>query len=273
MIRVDQDADIDLAVPFDVRDRGLLLADGIFDTSKIASGRVVLFEKHLSRLERDANAIGLNVSPSRIRSFMEKSISDTDDAVLRLTVTRGPHDRGLEPSKATQPTIIAMLSPNPQEAEFASMSLQLSAIIRNSSSPISRHKTLAYTDTVIAQITARQAGFDDSVFLNFHGNVCCAGIGNLFAQFGDEVWTPPIDDGVLAGTMREWLIESADQIGISIKVKSFTLEELKRADRVFLSNSVRLFAPISKIDETPFRPELPSGLEEIARQLVEGCRK
>ena len=85
--------------------------------------------------------------------------------------------------------------------------------------------------------------------MNAAGHVCCTAIGNIFLLI-DGIWrTPPISDGVLAGIMRGWLLDQADEIGIEIVEESVPHHLLSSVDAALMTNSLKLFAPITQIDE------------------------
>ncbi|MEL6363073.1 MAG: aminotransferase class IV [Pseudomonadota bacterium] len=269
MNRIEQDATDQNAVPFDLSDRGLLLGDGVFDTSLVIEGQIVQRGLHLARLLRDAQAIGLNVSADRLERFISEALPRRANGAFRITITRGPAPRGLDLSPNVRPTILSKLAPINPDIQHAPTTLMTSAIRRNSSSPTSRHKTLAYMDNILARRAAVERGFDDALFLNETGKVCCATSGNLFFAVGEKLVTPPILDGVLPGTVRAWLVDNAAQIELDLIEASLTLEEAKAADFVLMTNSLRLFSPVTKIDGATFPGQLPSAFKLASRLMLE----
>ena len=107
---IEQDATDQNAVLFDLSDRGLLLGDGVFDTSLVIDGQMVQKDLHLARLLRDAQAIGLDVSPDRIARFIAQVLSPGANGAFRITITRGPAPRGLDLSVTVRPTLLSKLS-------------------------------------------------------------------------------------------------------------------------------------------------------------------
>ena len=254
--------------PFDLRDRGLLLADGVFDTSLIVSGTMILRSAHVSRLVGDATALGITMNHQKINDLLNKNLIEDHHGVLRITVTSGPAERWSLNTRMIPPTVLLSMSPLNHSDQFKPISLQTSLIRRNSTSPTSRHKTLAYTDNLAALRVARAEGYDDALFLNTQGNVCCTTIGNLFLKFGDTWATPPISDGVLPGVMRQWIMRLALDTDLRVIERTITEDELQFVEAAFMTNSVRLAAPISKMNGRALYSQLPDGLKCAAMELI-----
>ena len=244
---------VDGPIPFDPTDRGLLLGDGVFDTSLVLGGRMVWRAAHLARLSAHARVLGFGVDPARLEAAVDGALalSAGGHGALRLTLTRGPGRRGLAPPAEPHPTILATLAPLPAAAPFAPLALHRAAIRRNETSPLSRVKSLCYGDGVLAAAEAATAGCGDALFLNGAGSVACTGAGNLFAVFGDELATPPLSDGVLDGITRAVLLAAAGRIGLAPVERSLAPAELAAADAVVCTNSLRLVAQVTALDGRP----------------------
>ena len=237
-------------IPCDASDRGLLLGDGVFDTSLVLGGRMVWRAAHLRRLVAHARALGFDADPARLEAAVDGGLATLEGGhgALRLTLTRGPGRRGLAPPDAPRPTLIAALAPLPATALFAPLRLHATTIRRNETSPLSRAKSLCYGDAVLAAAEARAADCDEALFLNGSGHVACAGAGNLFAIFGDRLATPPLTDGVLDGVTRAVLLAGASRIGLLAVERSLAPADLESADAVICTSSLRLVAPVLSID-------------------------
>ncbi|TXM89674.1 class IV aminotransferase, partial [Methylobacterium sp. WL122] len=122
---------------------------------------------------------------------------------------------------------------------------------RNETSPLAQLKALGYGDAILAARDARASGFDEALFSNTRQALACAGTGNVFALFGERLVTPPLTDGVLAGIVRAVVIaQLAPACGLACEERSITLSELRRADAVFVTNSLRLIAPVTAIRDS-----------------------
>ena len=254
---------------FDVRDRGLLLADGVFDTSLVVGGVIAFRELHFDRLVRDCEALGIKVDRTEIESIAEETIPDGKDGALRITVTRGPGTRGLAiPDDDAEPTLVARFDEKPCSYPAPAISLRSSGILRNPSAPSSRHKTLAYTDTIIGLDRARKAGFDDALYMTPDGHAACTSMANIFARFGTTLVTPPLSDGVLDGVMRRWLVEAAPGAGFDVDITSLNIASLARADALYTTNSLQLIRAAKQLDEIPLDPALPPALDALCKHVL-----
>lgn len=268
MIWFDQPSATGPGGEFDLSDRGLLLADGVFTTALVVKGEVAFRDQHITRLIRDAGALGLAVQRERLEAVFDEQRIDVDLAALRVTVTRGAGERGLLPVSNAPPTIIQSFNRMESFVMASPKRIMVSDIRRNESSPTSRHKTLSYTDNVLALKHARISGFDDCLFLNTHGYITCSSAANVLAIFGDEICAPPIDDGVLPGVTTDFLMTVASEVGLTGHFKSMTLSDLQSANEVLLTNSLRGVVPVATVAERHFGTKRASELFDLWRAAV-----
>lgn len=238
--------------PFDLTDRGLTLGDGVFDTALAREGRVVFEDAHIARLVAAAAYLGFAIDPARVGDAMRAVAGAHPEAAIRTTVTRGAGPRGLAPPSDPRPVLWASAAPLAPGFAFAPLRLRPTEIRRNETSPTATIKTLGYLDAVLAAGEARAQGFDEALFLNTRDRVACAGTGNLFALFGTRLVTPPISDGVLAGIVRAEILARAESWGFAPEERSLMLADLIRAEAVFLTNSLRILAPVRAIGPAAF---------------------
>jgi branched-chain amino acid aminotransferase len=156
---------------------------------------------------------------------------------MRMTVTRGGEQRGL----AAQGRAIMLITMTSWVAGtlYKPVTLKTSSTRRNELSPSSRLKLTSYADNIIAAREAEAAGSGDALMLNSRGRVACSTIANLFAVLGDDIATPPVEEGALPGTIRRHVMATEQPI---------QPDELKKADGIFLTNSLRLVRPVQSLD-------------------------
>ena len=236
---------------FDATDRGLLLGDGVFDTSLVLGGRMVWREAHIARLLDACWTLGFELDRKRLDAAIDSVLPRMENGSLRITVTRGTGPRGLAPPTTVRPTIIVATTPLRATALFAPLKLHVVDIRRNATSPLSRMKSLNYLDGVLAAGQALRAGCDDAVFLNVRERVTCTSVGNIFALIGSHLVTPPLNDGVVPGTARGALLRASEDLGLAPVERSVTMAELSSADEVLCTNSLRLVAPVVALDRKP----------------------
>lgn len=254
------------AAAVDVADRGLLLADGLFETIAVFAGRPFRLAAHLARLTAGAAVLGLAYDRERLGEGIAilAGTLGTGHGVLRATVTRGPGPRGLALPAAPRPTLLVTAAPWTPAPAGRPITLATTAIRRNPHSPLSRLKSLACLDQVLGLREAQAAGADDALFLNTAGRVACTAMANIFAVIGGVPVTPPLGDGVLPGIMRGLL---------GATERSLSRRDLEVADAVFATNSVRLVMPVSHLDGRPLGAgdHARAALDRIRRAIAAEC--
>lgn len=234
------------------RDRGLTLADGVFETMRVRRGRVFRLDRHLARLEHGLAALEIPVPPA-LRDWIGAALSDAgqDDASLRLTVTRGIGPAGLPPPAEMQPTVLVAVNPMPvfPGATYeAGLHAHVASGRRNERAMTAGLKTIAYTDAVAALLEALRAGADEALFLDTEGHCSEATASNLFIWTGGALVTPPVSCAALPGITRAAVLELAAASGIPAAERPFGLDDLYRADEAFLASSLRGIAPLVRVD-------------------------
>ena len=257
----------DTVAPFDHTDRGLTLGDGVFDTALALEGRVAFETAHVARLAASAEALSFPVDPDRITQGLRALAPLAPRLAIRTTATRGVGPRGVRPPAHPAPVLFASAAVSSPAIAFAPLRLWPTAIARNETSPAARLKTLGYLDAVLGASEAATQGFDEALFCNTQGRVACAGTGNLFAVFGATLVTPPGSDGVLAGIVRGEILALGGACDLQVSEHSLTLPEFLRADAVFLTNSLRLLAPIQGIGAVGFESRTHPAIERLSRAL------
>ncbi len=238
-------------IPHD--DRGLLLGDGLFETVLAVDGRLVGLAAHLARMTAGCAVLGLPPLDHALAArLMGEALAATSAprAAVRLTLTAGSGGRGLDRPDAPEPRLFATAAashPPPGPARLITSSVR-----RNEGSPAARLKTLAYLDNVLARVQARERGADEALMLNSQGQAACAAAANVFWVREGRLYTPALDCGVLAGTMRARVLAAAARIGVEAAQVHAPGELLAGAEAVFLTNSLIGVRPVSSLDEAAF---------------------
>ena len=230
-------------------DRGLQYADGVFDTMTVHAGRPLMLDRHMVRLAAAAALIGIETDMTSVEGVVLDLVRDLPnrDAIVRTTLTRGTGPRGLWPASSEEPTILAVAQPWELSLVGQPARLCVATTPRNERSIVSRIKSLAYLDNVLAAREAADAGADDALLLNTRGHVASTTIANVFALKGHRLSTPRLEDGCLDGILRGVVLEEAAALGLVAEEVAMTLEDVAKADAVFLTNSVRLLRPVTAL--------------------------
>lgn len=239
-----------------VFDHGLLYGDGVFEGIRVYGGRVFRLGAHLDRLYASAKAIWLDVpmaKPDMARVVQEGvAKSGLKDAYIRLVVTRGVGDLGLDPRKCPKPTIfcitdtITLWPADRYEKGLTALTAATPISHRESLSP--RVKSLNYLSHILAKIEGIAAGVDEVIMLDSAGYVAEASGMNLFAVTRGTLRTPPPYTGILRGVTRDTVIEIGRDAGYGIEELPLNRYDLYTADEVFLSGTAAEIVAVSKLD-------------------------
>ena len=255
----------------DPADRGLLLADGLFETLRAYGGKPFALEAHLSRLAQGAAALGI---PTPAVADLTEAVAETlaanklPEASLRITLTRGSGPRGLLPPDNPTPTVL--VSASPAGAPPSAWRARIVPVRRNEHSPLSRLKTLAYLDNVLALRQAAATGADEALMLNTAGRLASGSRSNLFLVLSGVLVTPPESEGVLPGIARRTVLALAAEAGIATREAPLSAEDLELAAEAFVSNSVVEVVPLVVVDDNTLPPGPVAAL--LARRYAELAR-
>jgi branched-chain amino acid aminotransferase len=234
-----------------VFDHGLLYGDGIFEGIRFYNGRVFRLEEHLERLWDSARSILLEIPMSQ-RAMTEALLetirqNDLREGYIRLIVTRGVGNLGLNPEQCKRPSVIiitAQIALYPENVYRNGLSVVTCATRRTNPSALNPAvKSLNYLNNVMARIEANLANADEALMLNDEGNVaeCTA----------DNVFTPPITAGALRGITRSVVFEIAAETGIKVTEADITRHDVFIADEAFLTGTAAEIIPVVKADGRP----------------------
>jgi branched-chain amino acid aminotransferase len=234
-----------------VLDRGLLYGDGLFEVLRTWSGVPVELDAHLARLSAAASTIALRVSPHLggwvLAAIAAAAAAANADVRVRVVVTRGagalrerladlPGGRGIvivEPLPAAPP----------RETSLALVDFPIGAL--------RSIKALAYLDHLLARELAAAAGADDAIRTDAAGDVAECATANLFIATAGAVATPLTDGGALPGIVRARVLAACARLGIPAAARRITVAELRAADEVFVTSSVRGVVSVTRLDGEP----------------------
>jgi branched-subunit amino acid aminotransferase/4-amino-4-deoxychorismate lyase len=263
----------ELGLPLD--DRGLLLADGLFETLLVEAGRPWRLEEHRQRWREAAGLLELPPPPAApvLRQLLARAVASSGCScgVLRLNVSRGGGGRGLEPTTATGPGAGPgpgskprfWLSYSPGQPCFEPVRLVLSRLeTRNAASLVSRCKTFAYGGSLVARREARARGADDALLASSAGGLCCASAANLLVRLDGRWRTPPLRSGCLPGIVRGLAL----QRGLAVE-QALEAEDLHRAEGALLINSLGC-RPVQAFEGKTMPQLTPEQAETLWRDLL-----
>ena len=266
-----------------VFDHGLLYGDGVFEGIRSYNGRVFKLDEHLERLYDSAKSIMLQI-PMPIET-MKETVLETlrrnhlSEAYIRLVITRGVGDLGLDPDKCPQPSIIIIadkIALYPQKFYEDGLEIVTASVRKNYPEAINpRIKSLNYLNNILAKIEGKQSGAVEVLMLNADGYVAeCSG-DNIFWLKNEVLVTPPVHMGILEGVTRNSVIDLARDAGMRVEERVFTRHDLYIADECFLTGTAAEVIPVVKIDRRVIGSGQPGKVTEklIAafRQFAHSC--
>jgi len=239
-----------------VFDHGLLYGDGIFEGIRIYHGRIFKLKEHIDRLFCSAKAILLNM-PMTHEEVVRATVAtcrenNLRDGYIRLLVTRGVGNLGLNPNNCRKPSVIIIadkIQLYPKEYYDNGLQIVTVPTTRNLHSALNPAiKSLNYLNNILAKIEANNAGCEEAIMLNSEGFVAeCTG-DNVFIIRNGEMFTPPLSAGALYGITRGTVMDLARQAGIKATEPNLTRYDLFNADECFLTGTGAEIIPVVKID-------------------------
>jgi len=261
-----------------VFDHGFLYGDGIFEGIRAYGGRVFRLKEHIDRLYNGARGIMLDIPLTKeemIQVVLETlRKNELRDAYIRLVVSRGSGDLGLDPRKCQKPTIICIADKivlYPEKLYSEGMEIITAATRRNRPEGVNAQmKSLNYLNNILAKIEANLAGVPEAMILNTEDYVAeCTG-DNIFIVKDGVLITPPPYVGILVGITRNAIIELAKKIGVKVEEKVFTRYEVFTADECFLSGTAAEAIPVVKVDGRPIADGKPG---PITKKIIEAFKE
>lgn len=229
-----------------VFDHGITVGDGVFETLKVLAGEPLALTRHLNRLLRSCQVLGLqtpdvNVIREGVIEVIGSEPEASDLGRLRITCTGGAGPLASDRQDGAQTTIIAVKSMQPWPATTSAVVVPW---VRNERSAVTGAKTTSYAENVVALAWAHERGFSEGLFTNTVGELSEGTGTNVFVVKDGAVVTPPLSSGCLAGVTRELLVEW----GLATEA-AVTIADLEAADEVFLTSSTRDVHPVIKLGE------------------------
>jgi branched-chain amino acid aminotransferase len=258
-----------------VFDHGFLYGDGVFEGIRAYNGKVFKLDEHLDRLYDSAKSILLNVPETKEQ--MKESTLETirqnklQDAYLRIVVSRGVGDLGLDPrncSKATTIIIACSIRLFPQELYEKGLPVVTVATRRNNPDALDpKIKSLNYLNNILVKIEASRAGVLEAIMLNAQGYISEGSGDNIFIVKKGKIITPPTYVGALEGITRQTVMALAVDAGYSMLEQPFTRHDLYVADECFLTGTAAEVIPVIEVDGRSIGNGVPGpvGMDLIKR--------
>lgn len=261
-----------------VYDHGFLYGDGVFEGIRVYGGNIFKLKEHINRLYESAHSIMLTIPQTK--EELQQIIVDTvvknklSSAYIRVVVSRGKGDLGLDPRNCDEPTVIVIAEPLAiYRKELYEKGLKLSSVMNRRNSPDVLNpqiKSLNYLNNILVKIASFQANADEALILNNQGYVTEGSADNIFIVKNGIIKTPPIYLGALEGITRSTIIAIAEENGLTVQEVPFTLHDVYVADEVFLTGTAAEVIPVVSVDDRVIGDGLPG---KITKKLLTEFRK
>jgi len=245
-----------------VWDHGFLYGDGVFEGIRIYNNAIFKLDEHLNRLYESARVIDLNI-PYSYEELKEHVINTCkinlqeekmENGYIRLVVSRGEGDLGLDPRKCKSSTVVIIVDKiqlYPKEFYENGLRLIISSYRRPSADILSpRIKSLNYLNNILAKIEANNANAQEAVMLNQNGYLTECTADNIFIVYKGVVKTPPPYVGILEGITRKTVLEMCSELNIPFDETILDIKDLLTADEVFITGTGAEIVPVSEINNT-----------------------
>lgn len=239
-----------------VFDHGFLYGDGIFEGIRVYNGVVFKCKEHIDRLYDSAKSIMLDIGMTK--EEMTEAMAETirkngmRDAYIRLVVSRGTGDLGLDPRKCPKPNIVIIvekLALFPKEHYETGIRIITVPTRRNVPDALNpKIKSLNYLNNILVKLEANMAGVSEALMLNAQGYVCEGSGDNIFIVKNKVIYTPPSYLGALEGITRNAIMEIVERLGYKLKEEPFTRHDVYIADEVFLTGTAAEVIAVFEVD-------------------------
>lgn len=238
-----------------ITDHGFLYGDGVYETLRVYNGKPFLLGDHLRRLNH--SMLGVRLSPPmslvQLGYAVQKTIelNKHKEAVVRITITRGPGEYGFDPSLCSSPTVVISSRPlKPYPAEYYKKGI-LAAVVsvrRNSPDALPPWiKSTSCLNGILAKMESLDLAAQEALMLGPDKNLTEGTVSNVFLTRKNCVMTPRLDDGLLAGVTRDWVCRLVREGGYELQQKRLGLPDLASADEVFLTSTIMEIMPVSRL--------------------------
>ena len=248
-----------------VYDHGYLYGDGIYETMRAYGGKIFLLDRHLSRLKRSADAIGLDLPLplERVGDALLESltVNKLREAYIRIQISRGTGEIGLDPALCPTPTMVIVVKPfkdYPPELYQSGVSVAVVKTRRNH--PLAQDpaiKSTNFLNNILAKVESLKAGAYEGIMLNWKGYVAEGTISNIFTVKKGVLYTPHLDTGILEGITRDLVLSLAKRRRVPVQESLLRPRDLLRADECFITNTTLEIMPVTIINGKQVGDGLP----------------
>ncbi|WP_373091487.1 aminodeoxychorismate lyase [Zhongshania sp.] len=241
-----------LANSISLDNRGLAYGDGLFETILVRKGSALWLGEHLQRLAQDAHRLHIPCDTGVLAGDCSRLLANlgANDAILKIILTRGAVSRGYSPRAAASHRIVSLSPVAPASQGYWQQGVALGLCqTRLARQPqLAGIKHLNRLEQVLAAREMQGRGFDEGLVLDETGKIIEATRSNVFLAVGGCLVSPRLNDCGVNGIMRQQILAAAERIGLRVVIEAVEMSTLRKADEVFICNSVIGIWPVIKIE-------------------------
>ena len=251
-------------------DRGFLYGDSVYETIRTYGGRPFLLDRHLDRLRRSAEALGIDtakapIDPGRaVREALERAATGADEACIRVILSRGRGGAGYDEADCGEPTLVVHVRPCPlipDDWRREGVDVAIVAVRRNARESLDPAiKSSNLLNNLLAWRAARSLRAYEPILLDAAGSIAEGASSNVFLAKDGRLMTPALEVGLLRGITRDAVLELARDGGLAVEEATLPAEHLRQADEAFLTSTLKGVLPIRRVDGWPLRDGRPGPL-------------
>lgn len=251
---------------------GLRYGDGLFETMRFTRGRIPNVDYHFERLFKGLSLLQFEPPKSMSADFFKKKIFELlkknchhKEARIRLMVFRG--DGSIFESKNDAPHFIIETWQLPHEIEWNENGLVIDIYpgAEKACDQFANLKSDNFIPYIMAGRFAKEQKLNDALVLNYFGRICDSAVANIFIIKDKNIFTPPLSEGCIAGTVRRWILEKFSLIGFVVEEKLLKEDDLLEADELFLTNAIHPVRWVKSFREKIYEN---TGVRKIFEQVI-----
>lgn len=245
---------------FPAASSGLYYGAGCFETFRSYSGKFLHFQEHMDRLNSGLNYLGVGIKESpdaneirdRIHELLRENEIDKTDAKIRIQVSIR-NGGGFSTKQSHSYDVLITAEPVDPTSEPVRICKVSTCVVPKVCRPTG-HKLSNMLHYRNAFREAESRGYDDGLMLTMNGNVSETSIANIFWRTGDSIFTPAVSCDLLPGIMRKLVLNIlTDEMGYNVEEGEFVIDDVKNADEVWLTNSLRELRSVGSFDDVDFK--------------------
>jgi 4-amino-4-deoxychorismate lyase len=248
-------------------DHGFLYGMGLFETFRIYEGHPFLLDDHLERLNHGLDALNINYCFNReaTNSILQELLNrnDLENAYIRLNVSAGKGEVGLQVEPYNQPTIIIFPKPLPPVGDLTEKRAVLLKLKRNSPEGNERFKSHHFMNNILGKREIGDSSDQEGIFLTSNGFLAEGIVSNIFWKKGNVIYTPSVETGILNGITRQFVILLVRKMGLTVDEGLYTIKQALDAEEIFVTNSIQEIVPIGSFEDR----QLPGKRGEFVNKI------